>query len=63
MAELRRGTDWIEQLVELHVLAENGDTEAARKAADWVADDPTARAMWASVERDCARLRHPETRG
>lgn len=60
MADVMHGPDWVEQLVELHVLAENGDAEAARKAADWVAADPSARAIWASVERDCEQLRHPD---
>jgi hypothetical protein len=63
MAEVKQATDWVEQLVELHVLAENGDAEAARRAADWVAEDPAAHALWTSVERDCDRLRRPENRG
>ncbi|GAA1863076.1 hypothetical protein GCM10009836_49290 [Pseudonocardia ailaonensis] len=52
------GGDWVEQLVELHVLAENGDADAARAAAEWVEDDPAARAVWASVDEDVAQLRH-----
>jgi hypothetical protein len=63
MTDVGHGQDWVEQLVELHVLAENGDTDAARRAADWVADDPSARALWTSVEHDCERLRHPQNRG
>ncbi|GAA2866549.1 hypothetical protein GCM10010472_24880 [Pseudonocardia halophobica] len=59
MADVKQGTDWVEQLVELHVLAENGDADAARRAAEWVAEDPTARALWTSVENDCERLRQP----
>jgi hypothetical protein len=55
--------DWMEQLVELHVLAENGDADAARKAAEWVEKDGDARAVWASVEQDCAQLRQAATTG
>jgi hypothetical protein len=48
---------WVDRLVELHVLAENGDHAAARQAARWVDGDPAARRIWESVERDCQQLR------
>jgi hypothetical protein len=35
--------DWRDALVELHILAEHGDPDAATRAARWLARDPAAR--------------------
>ncbi|MDD7942676.1 hypothetical protein PHK61_30110 [Actinomycetospora lutea] len=45
-----------DRLVELHVLAANGDTTAAAHADKWMADDPVARRMWDGVARTCDEL-------
>lgn len=39
-------TPWIDQLVELHVLAEHGDEASAAAAARWIAEDVHAREVW-----------------
>jgi hypothetical protein len=46
-----------DHLVELHVLAENGDAEAAAEAARVIAADGEARRVWETVESDCRQLR------
>ncbi|GAA4895263.1 hypothetical protein [Actinomycetospora straminea] len=53
-----KATEWLDRdrLVELHVLAANGDTTAAAHADKWMADDPLARHMWDSVARTCNEL-------
>lgn len=48
---------WRDRLVELQVLAEHGDTDAADIAARWLATDPAARHAWDEVERTCQHLR------
>ena len=48
---------WRDRLVELHVLAEHGDADAAAVAARWLATDPTAEHVWSRVERTCRELR------
>jgi hypothetical protein len=55
----RAGADpeWMDRLVELHVLAESGDRDAAAEAARWMAADDAARRAWESVERTCDGLR------
>lgn len=45
-----------DRLVELHVLAANGDATAAAHADKWMVDDPVARRMWDSVARTCDEL-------
>jgi ferric-dicitrate binding protein FerR (iron transport regulator) len=57
------GRDWKDQLVELHVLAANGDSAAASEAERWLADDPEARKAWAEVEAACDRVRTSEQAG
>lgn len=52
--------DWKDQLVELHVLAANGDKAAASEAERWMADDPEVRKAWAEVEATCDRIRGSE---
>jgi len=49
---------WRDRLVELHVLAEHGDVEAATEAERWLAEDDSARRHWELVERDCLEI-HP----
>ena len=49
---------WIDRLVELHVLADNGDTEAAAAAASWIAEDTDARNVWEDVQRVCDQVRN-----
>ncbi|HEY2202897.1 MAG TPA: hypothetical protein VGH99_00275 [Pseudonocardia sp.] len=55
------GTPWIDRLVELHVLAEHGDTDAASAAREWIAVDVHARTVWDHVEgvRDQLRASPP----
>jgi ferric-dicitrate binding protein FerR (iron transport regulator) len=52
--------DWMDELVELHVLAASGDTGAASAAERWMAGDPAARKAWAEVEDTCDRIRAAE---
>ena len=49
---------WIDRLVELQVLADNGDTEAAAAAASWIAEDTEARKVWEDVQRVCDQVRN-----
>jgi hypothetical protein len=49
---------WIDRLVELHVLADNGDPEAAAAAASWIAEDTEARKVWEDVQRVCDQVRN-----
>jgi hypothetical protein len=51
------GVIWRDRLVELHVLAANGDDDAARAAQRWLSGDAEARRMWDEVEEDCHRVR------
>lgn len=48
---------WIDELVDLHVLAEHGDNAAAATARHWMASDPDACRLWDQVDRTCDRLR------
>jgi hypothetical protein len=48
---------WIDRLVELHVLADNGDLGAAAAATSWIAEDTEARRVWEEVRRDCDEVR------
>jgi hypothetical protein len=47
----------LDHLVELHVLAEHGDTAAAAEAAQLMAADGEARRVWDTVESQCRRVR------
>lgn len=49
--------EWRDRLVELHVLAEHGDADAAAHAAGWLAVDDAAHDAWHAVERTCHQLR------
>ncbi|MFC5995786.1 hypothetical protein ACFQE5_16370 [Pseudonocardia hispaniensis] len=49
--------EWVDRLVELHVLAENGDAAAAAEAGNWIASDDEARRVWEDVARTCDQLR------
>jgi hypothetical protein len=53
-----RRPHWIDRLVELHVLADNGDSEAAAAAASWIAEDAEARRVWDDVQRVCDQVRN-----
>jgi hypothetical protein len=55
-----RGDDgaWRSQIVELHVLAEHGDIEAASAAERWMATDRAARRLWDEVDTDCREIRN-----
>ncbi|MEN3264616.1 hypothetical protein [Pseudonocardia sp.] len=55
--------DWLDELVELHVLAASGDTAAASAAERWIAVDPAARKAWTEVEKTCDSVRAAENRG
>ncbi len=50
---------WLDRLVELHVLAEHGDTAATETAGRWMSTDPEARRVWEEVQHSCDRLRGP----
>jgi hypothetical protein len=52
-----RQPGWVDRLVELHVLAENGDTAAAAEAGTWIGSDSEARRVWDDVARTCDQLR------
>jgi hypothetical protein len=52
---------WRDRIVELHVLVEHGDADAANAARQWLATDGEAQRMWDEIERDCRRVR--DTRG
>jgi hypothetical protein len=54
---------WIDRLVELQVLADNGDSAAAAAAASWIAEDPEARRVWEVVEQTCDLIRNGSDRG
>ena len=49
--------DWRDALVELHVLAENGDLDAAGQAARWLAHDEAARRAWDAIQNTCDAVR------
>jgi hypothetical protein len=51
---------WIDRLVELHVLADHGDTAAAATAMRWMAEDGDARRVWEDVQRTCDQVRAAE---
>jgi hypothetical protein len=55
--------DWLDELVELHVLAASGDTAAASAAERWIAADPAVRKAWTEVENTCDRVRAAEKDG
>ena len=52
-----RGDDWRDRLVELHILADHGDRQAAEVAAAWLAEDEHARRIWVAVQRTCDDIR------
>jgi hypothetical protein len=54
---------WIDRLVELQVLADNGDSTAAAAAASWIAEDPEARRVWEVVQQTCDQVRNVFSRG
>lgn len=51
--------EWIDRLVDLHVLAAHGDTDAAIQADQWMAEDPDVRRVWDRVARTCELLHAP----
>lgn len=54
------GSRWRDELVDLHVLAENGDSEAAERARRWLERDADARRAWDEVERTCGQVKARE---
>jgi hypothetical protein len=48
---------WLDQLVELHVLSEHGDTTATEAAGRWMSTDSEARRVWDEVQRSCDQVR------
>jgi hypothetical protein len=50
-------TNWHDALVELHVLAENGDLDAASEAARWLARDADARRASDAIQHTCDTVR------
>lgn len=48
--------EWLDRLVDMHVLSENGDAEAAAAAREWLERDPEARRVWGEVQRTCELL-------
>jgi ferric-dicitrate binding protein FerR (iron transport regulator) len=57
------GREWMDELVELHVLAASGDSAAASAAERWMAADPAVRQAWTKVEDTCDRIRAAENPG
>ena len=56
----RGGADdgtWRDRIVELHVLVEHGDANAAIAAQRWLATDGEARRVRSAIEEDCHRVR------
>lgn len=51
-----RDIGWRDRLVDLHVLAENGDPEAAAAARRRLAADPEARRAWDEVQLTCDQI-------
>lgn len=51
--------EWLDRLVDMHVLSENGDAEAAAAAREWLDRDPEARRVWSEVQRTCELLHGP----
>jgi hypothetical protein len=49
---------WRNRIVELHVLAEHGDVQAASDAERWLATDRAARHLWDTVDTDCREIRN-----
>lgn len=49
----------MDRLVELHVLADNGDDAALAEANRWMAEDASARAAWHAVSATCHELADP----
>jgi hypothetical protein len=54
---------WLDRLVDLHVLAANGDTAAAEAARRWLARDTQARQVWDQVQHTCDRIQNARTGG
>ncbi|NMH98397.1 hypothetical protein [Pseudonocardia acidicola] len=52
-----RHSGWVDRLVELHVLADNGDSAADAAGRRWIAEDADARRVWEEVQRTCDQLR------
>jgi hypothetical protein len=50
------GGMWRDRIVELHVLAEHGDVDAADAARRWLATDGEARRLWQEVDKDCRSI-------
>lgn len=48
--------DWLDRLVELHVLASHGDLVAAAEAQRWIGHDEAAERVWRQIDQDCALL-------
>ncbi|GAA5115446.1 hypothetical protein [Pseudonocardia adelaidensis] len=48
--------EWRDELVELHVLAANGDSAAASAAERRMADDPAFRKAWTEVQAACDKV-------
>ena len=56
----QQGQEWRDELVELHVLAANGDSAAASAAEQRMADDPAFRQAWSEVENACGKINATE---
>jgi len=52
----QQNQDWRDELVELHVLAANGDSAAASEAERRMADDPAFREAWTEIEAACNKV-------
>jgi hypothetical protein len=52
----QQNPEWRDELVELHVLAANGDSAAASAAERRMADDPAFRQAWTEVENRCGKI-------
>ena len=56
----RSDPDWLDRLVDMHVLSEHGDVDAAAAAQQWLDSDPEARRVWGEVQRTCECLHRPQ---
>lgn len=55
--------EWRDELVELHVLAANGDSAAASAAEQRMADDPAFRQAWTEVQSACDKVKAADDPG
>jgi hypothetical protein len=55
-SQAQQDREWRDELVELHVLAANGDSAALSAAERRMADDPAFRQAWTEVQATCDKI-------